>query len=60
VLNVVIFWDMAPRTDVSEEYITSIFRIENQPSKKPARSRWLGRTLHNEVLNAVTFWDMAQ
>jgi hypothetical protein len=28
------------RTDVSEENITSIFRVENQPSNKPAR---LGR-----------------
>jgi hypothetical protein len=30
-------------TDVSEERITSIFRVENQPSKKPACIRWLGR-----------------
>jgi hypothetical protein len=28
-------------TDVSEERITSIFRVENEPSKKPACSRWL-------------------
>jgi hypothetical protein len=28
-------------TDVSEERMTSIFRIENQPSKEPACSRWL-------------------
>jgi hypothetical protein len=29
-------------TDVSEESITSMFRVENQPSKKPACNRWLG------------------
>jgi hypothetical protein len=29
------------RTYVSEECITSVFRIENQSSRKPARSRWL-------------------
>jgi hypothetical protein len=28
--------------DVSEERITSTFRVENQSSKKPAYSRWLG------------------
>jgi hypothetical protein len=27
-------------TDVSEECITSIFWVENQPNKKPACSRW--------------------
>jgi hypothetical protein len=27
-------------TDVSEERITSIFKVENQPSKKPSCSRW--------------------
>jgi hypothetical protein len=29
-------------TDVSEERITPIFRVDNLPSKKPASSRWLG------------------
>jgi hypothetical protein len=29
-------------TDVPEEQIISMFRVENQPSKKPACSRWLG------------------
>jgi hypothetical protein len=33
------------RIHVSEEYITSIFRVENQPSKKQACSRWLDRIL---------------
>jgi hypothetical protein len=28
-------------TDASEEIITSIFRVENQPSKKPEYSRYL-------------------
>jgi hypothetical protein len=27
--------------NVSEERITSFFRVENQPSKKPGCSRWL-------------------
>jgi hypothetical protein len=30
-------------TDVSEERITSIFRVENQPRKKRSCSRWLGK-----------------
>jgi hypothetical protein len=30
-------------TDVSEEHITSIFRIEQQPIKKRSYSTWLGR-----------------
>jgi hypothetical protein len=29
------------RTDASKECITSAFRVENQPSKKPEYSRWL-------------------
>jgi hypothetical protein len=33
------------RKDVSEERITSIFRIKQQQSKKPEYSRWLGRIL---------------
>jgi hypothetical protein len=41
-LNVAIFWEIAPcgryANDVSEELITYIFRVENQPSKKPASS----------------------
>jgi hypothetical protein len=41
VTKIVIFWDIAPCkpyiwTDVSEERITSIFKVENQPSKKTA------------------------
>jgi hypothetical protein len=35
--RVVLMW-----TDVSERYITCIFRVENQWSKKPACSTWLG------------------
>jgi hypothetical protein len=31
--------------DVSEELTASTFRVENQKSKKPARSRWLGSFL---------------
>jgi hypothetical protein len=30
------------QSDVSEDCITSIFRVENQPGKKPACSRFLG------------------
>jgi hypothetical protein len=36
-LRVIRIW-----TDFSEEHITSIFRVENEAGKKPARSRWLG------------------
>jgi hypothetical protein len=36
VTNFAIFWD------VLGEYITSIFRVGNQPGKKPGFSRWLG------------------
>jgi hypothetical protein len=37
-------------TDFSDESITSIFRFENQPSKKPACSKWLCRILHVDFL----------
>jgi hypothetical protein len=32
-----VFWDimLCSATEVSEEYITSIFRAKNKPSKKP-------------------------
>jgi hypothetical protein len=33
------------RTDVSEDRITSIFWVENQASKNPTCSRWLGNSL---------------
>jgi hypothetical protein len=36
-------------TDVSEELVTSILRVENQPSKKPECHRWLA-TLKMEVI----------
>jgi hypothetical protein len=29
-------------TYISEERVSSIFRVENYPSKKPACSKWLG------------------
>jgi hypothetical protein len=32
-------------TNVSEERSTSVFRVEEQPSKKPECSRWLGVTV---------------
>jgi hypothetical protein len=32
-------------TDVSEERITSIFKVENQPGKKLACCRWIGRNV---------------
>jgi hypothetical protein len=35
-------------TDVSEEFITSIFKVENQNGKKPAFSRWLDLYPENE------------
>jgi hypothetical protein len=39
-MKTAIFWDIAPcspyMNDVSEERITSIFMVENQPSKKTA------------------------
>jgi hypothetical protein len=48
-INVAIFWDMAPcsrmRTDVSDELITSIFRVENQPSTKSLFITWTRRFL---------------
>jgi hypothetical protein len=31
-------------TNISEECIISIFRVENQPSKKPMCSRWLEKS----------------
>jgi hypothetical protein len=31
-------------TDVSEECVTSIFKVDNQPSEEQACSRWLGDT----------------
>jgi hypothetical protein len=45
------------RTNVSEERITSIFGVKNQPGKKPVCSRWLGRwfmyglqgTMHQKI-----------
>jgi hypothetical protein len=44
-VNASTFWDIAPCSpmwpDVSEELITSIFRVENQLTKEPASSRWL-------------------
>jgi hypothetical protein len=36
VMNVAIVWDIVPCN-------TYVFRVENQPTKKPACSRWLGR-----------------
>jgi hypothetical protein len=39
VLNVRIFWDIVPCN--SEERITSIFKVENQPIKKPAKCRFI-------------------
>jgi hypothetical protein len=40
------FWDVASCSlylnDVSEVRITSVFKVQNYPSKKPARSRRLG------------------
>jgi hypothetical protein len=45
-MNVAVFWDIAQcslyvNPDISEERITSIFRVENYPRRKPASS-WLG------------------
>jgi hypothetical protein len=40
-------------TDVSEEHVTSIFRVENQPCKKTRCSRWLGRM-------AAALWFLAR
>jgi hypothetical protein len=37
-------------TDASEECITSIFRAENQPSKKTACSRWLGMYISSQLV----------
>jgi hypothetical protein len=31
------------KTDVSEKRVTSVFKEENEPSKEPACSRWLGQ-----------------
>jgi hypothetical protein len=41
-------------TNVSEKRISSIFRVENHPSKKPASIRWLGwfSTLKMEVIRS--------
>jgi hypothetical protein len=44
-------------TEVSEERIASILRVENQPRKKPACSMWLGRFtygLHNAISQKMT------
>jgi hypothetical protein len=35
-------------TDVSENCITFVFKVETQPSQKPANSRWLDLTRHPE------------
>jgi hypothetical protein len=40
VMNVAIFWDVAPWTDFSEKNITSILTVENQQNKKSACVRW--------------------
>jgi hypothetical protein len=37
------------RTDISYERITSIFRVENQPSKKSAFSMWLGIAVQYQI-----------
>jgi hypothetical protein len=57
VTNVVIFWDIAPCMwiEVSEECITPIFRVENQPRKKPACSRCLGRILVCQKMSELYF-----
>jgi hypothetical protein len=39
-----VFWSITPCIpskviDVSEEYVTSIFRVEDKPSKKPERRK---------------------
>jgi hypothetical protein len=54
---VAIFWDIATcRTDVSKRNIASIFRAENQPSKKPVCSRWIWFIYR---LDAAIFLKMA-
>jgi hypothetical protein len=47
-MNVTIFWDIAPcsSTNISEEYITSIFRVEYLPCKKAGCRRWLNFQNH--------------
>jgi hypothetical protein len=40
-------------TDVSEERITSIFKVKTQPSKKPARSTWLSEDEGDLILRNV-------
>jgi hypothetical protein len=44
-------------TDFSEEHVTSILRVENKPSNKPAYSRWLEGilTLRNIVMKTLYF-----
>jgi hypothetical protein len=35
-------------TDISEEYVASIFRVKDKPSKKPAQSKWQAeQSLHH-------------
>jgi hypothetical protein len=61
VINAAFFWDIGSvvlcETEFSMEYITSVFRVENQPSNKPACSRWLGGilTLHITVMETLYF-----
>jgi hypothetical protein len=45
-------------TDASEERITSICRVQNQPNKKPACSRWLGHTSYgmDHAVSNVKAW----
>jgi hypothetical protein len=55
VTNAAIFWDIVPCSpyvyDVSEESIISIFRVENQPSKKPA---WLAHQFTHRLHDAIS------
>jgi hypothetical protein len=58
-LNVAIFWDI----DLCTPYMnwrfgrmhTSIFRVKNQPIKKPACSRWLGNKLASQDTSYIGF-----
>jgi hypothetical protein len=45
-----LLWYSALWTDISEEHITFIFRVENQLSKKPLCNRWLHSHMSHTVL----------
>jgi hypothetical protein len=46
--------------DVSEEPITFIFRVENEPRKKTASGRWaVAQKMATSITTAVTSSDLA-